>query len=98
MPDTATPHSAASLRRLAPFAILIAVGIGFVALGGQRYLNFATFAENRAWLCGLVARWRGGAAILYVLLYAAAIALSIPGAALLTIAGGFLFGTWLGGS
>jgi uncharacterized membrane protein YdjX (TVP38/TMEM64 family) len=29
--------------------------------------------------------------------YAALVALSVPGAAVLTIAGGFLFGTWVGG-
>src|SRR5262249_48363195 len=33
---------------------------------------------------------------LYIAAYAGLVALSVPGAAVLTIAGGFLFGTWLG--
>ena len=98
MPETSLPHSSGSLRRLLPLGILVAAGIGFVALGGHRYLTFSTLADNRSRLCDLVARWGAGAAILYVLVYAAAVALSVPGGALLTIAGGFLFGTLLGGS
>jgi uncharacterized membrane protein YdjX (TVP38/TMEM64 family) len=97
MPD-ADPHSAISLRRLLPLGILAVAGIGFVAAGGHRYLTFSTLAENRAWLCGLVARWGAAAALLYVLVYAVAVALSVPGGTILTIAGGFLFGTWVGGS
>jgi uncharacterized membrane protein YdjX (TVP38/TMEM64 family) len=34
--------------------------------------------------------------LFYVALYAVLVALSVPGGAMLTIAGGFLFGTWLG--
>jgi uncharacterized membrane protein YdjX (TVP38/TMEM64 family) len=98
MPDPVPPPSPISLRRLMPLAILVAVGIGFVAVGGHRYLTASSLAEHRAWLCGLVARWGAGAAFLYVIVYAAAVSLSLPGAAVLTIAGGFLFGTWIGGS
>jgi uncharacterized membrane protein YdjX (TVP38/TMEM64 family) len=98
MPDTAPPHSGLALRRLLPLGVLVAGGIGFAVAGGHRYLSFSTLAENRAWLAGLIAQWGVGAAILYVALYATVIALSVPGGAVLTIAGGFLFGTWLGGS
>ena len=98
MPEPASPHLAVSLRRLVPLAILVAAGIGFVAVGGHRYLTASSLAQNRAWLCGLVARWGPGAAVLYVLVYAVAVALSLPSGAILTIAGGFLFGTWIGGS
>jgi uncharacterized membrane protein YdjX (TVP38/TMEM64 family) len=35
---------------------------------------------------------------LYVAIYAAAVTISLPGASILTISGGFLFGTWMGGA
>ena len=35
--------------------------------------------------------------LVYIPIYATLVALSVPGAAILTIAGGFLFGAWLGG-
>lgn len=79
-----------------PFALLVVGGIAFVTVGGRQYLTFAALAENHDWLCGLVRYWGFVAALLYIAVYAALVALSIPGAAILTIAGGFLFGTWFG--
>ncbi|HXC89917.1 MAG TPA: VTT domain-containing protein [Stellaceae bacterium] len=96
MPDPLSPQTV-SLRRLAPLAVLVLAGTAFVLAGGHRYLTFSALAGHRAWLCGLVARWRFTGAALYVAAYAAVVALSVPGAAILTIAGGLLFGTWLGG-
>jgi uncharacterized membrane protein YdjX (TVP38/TMEM64 family) len=96
MPDETSPQNAISARRLVPLGVLVAVGIAFVALGGRHYLTFAALAENRDWLCSLVQRWGFVAALLYIAVYAGLVALSVPGGAVLTIAGGFLFGTWLG--
>jgi uncharacterized membrane protein YdjX (TVP38/TMEM64 family) len=96
MPLAASPRSAVSARRLVPLGILVFAGLLFVIAGGHRYLTFSSLSENRAWLCGLVARWGLAATLLYVALYAAVVALSVPGGAVLTIAGGFLFGTWVG--
>ena len=96
MPDAAS-QSVFSLRRLTPLGILVVAGVAFVVAGGHRYLTFSALAENRLWLCGLAAHWGFVAAIAYIAAYAAVVALSVPGGAILTIAGGFLFGTWLGG-
>jgi hypothetical protein len=49
-------------------------------LGDTVYLTFAALAENRDWLCGLVQRWGFIAAFLYIAVYAALVALSVPGA------------------
>ncbi len=98
MPDPASPQPAVSARRLLPLGLLVAAGVAFVAVGGRHYLTLSALAENRAWLCGLAADWGVAAAVLYIGAYAAVVALSVPGAAVLTIAGGFLFGTWIGGS
>ena len=96
MPHETSPQNGISARRLIPLGLLVAAGIAFVAVGGHRYLTFAALAENRDWLCSLVQRWGFLAALLYVAVYAGLVALSVPGAAGLTIAGGFLCGPWLG--
>jgi len=84
------------LRRLLPLAILALGGGLFVALGGGRYLSFAALAANREWLVAAVAQAGTTAAVAFILTYAGLVALSFPAAELLTIAGGFLFGRWLG--
>src|SRR5262245_31504235 len=84
------------VRRLLPLAILLAGGATFVALGGGRYLSFAALADNRAWLVALVTEKGNAAAAAYIGAYAVLVALSVPGGALLTITGGFLFGPWRG--
>lgn len=81
-----------------PLALLLVAGIVFVVAGGHRYLTFAALADNRQRLCDLAARLGFVAALLYIAAYAALVALSVPGGAVLTIAGGFLFGTWIGGA
>ena len=96
MHDETSPQNGISARRLIPLGLLVAAGLAFVASGGGRYLSFAPLAENRAWLCGLVQRWGVVAGLLYIAVYAGLVALSVPGAAVLTIAGGFLFGPWIG--
>ena len=96
MPDEPPPQNGISARRLIPLGLLVAAGVAFVAVGGHHYLTFAALAENRDWLSSLVQRWGFVAALLYIVVYAGLVALSVPGAAVLTIAGGFLFGTWLG--
>src|SRR5260370_6768402 len=85
-----------SARRLVPLGLLVVAGIAFILVGGHKYLSFAALSENRDWLCSLVKSWGIVAALLYVAVYGLLVALSVPGAAVLTIAGGFLFGTWLG--
>jgi uncharacterized membrane protein YdjX (TVP38/TMEM64 family) len=96
MPHETSRQNGISARRLLPLGLLVAAGLAFVAIGGGRYLNFAALAENRDWLCGLVQRWGVVAGLLYIAVYAGLVALSVPGAAVLTIAGGFLFGPWIG--
>jgi uncharacterized membrane protein YdjX (TVP38/TMEM64 family) len=97
MPDDTPPQPDFYARRLVPLGLLVVAGIAFVVGGGDHLLTFAAIADNREWLCGLVARWGFVAALVYIAAYAGLVAFSVPGAVVLTIAGGFLFGTWLGG-
>jgi uncharacterized membrane protein YdjX (TVP38/TMEM64 family) len=97
MADDTSPRRLVSVRQLLPLGLLVAAWIVFMLAGGYRYLTFSELAQNRDWLCSLVQQWGILAAFVYIVLYATLVALSVPGAAILTIAGGFLFGTWVGG-
>jgi uncharacterized membrane protein YdjX (TVP38/TMEM64 family) len=85
------------LRRLLPLLVLVAAIATFFASGLQRYLSFSALAENRDWLLGAVARAGALAPLAFIAVYTAVAALSVPGGLFLTICGGFLFGTWVGG-
>src|SRR5437764_13705880 len=93
MPEIA-PRSLAPYRFI-PLGILVLAGVSFMLLGGHRYVSFAAIADNREWLCATVAKSGAKGALAFILAYTGFVALSVPGAALLTIAGGFLFGPWL---
>jgi uncharacterized membrane protein YdjX (TVP38/TMEM64 family) len=86
-----------SVRRLIPLAVLVAAGAAFVVSGAHGYLTFAALAAHREELVALVARGGIVAMLGFVAAYAGLTALSVPGATLMTLASGFLFGTWLGG-
>jgi uncharacterized membrane protein YdjX (TVP38/TMEM64 family) len=83
-------------RRLLPLGILLLIiGLAF-AFDLQRFLGFETLREHDQALRAFVEAWPVFTALGFVLVYAGAVAVSLPGAAFLTIAGGFLFGIWLG--
>jgi len=83
--------------RFLPLAVL-AIGLAvFFALGLHHYLSFGALAENHDVLIDLVESHPAAAPLAFIGVYALAVAFSIPGAAVLTIAGGFLFGTLAGG-
>ena len=83
-------------RRIAPIGIIAAAAVLFFVLGGQHYLTFDAIAANREWLCGAVAKGGLGAAIGFIVVYAALVAMSVPGGAILTVTSGLLFGAWFG--
>ena len=73
---------------------MLVVGlILFFALGFNRYISFEMLQENRGWLVAKVEDNQVLAALAYMGIYAAVIAFSIPGGAVMTICAGFLFGT-----
>ncbi len=93
-PPQAAPGKAARLRRWLPVALLVLlVGLDY-ALGLHSYLSLDTLAEHRDGL----RQWVNGNLVLalagYMGVYVAVVALSIPGAAVMSLAGGFLFG-WM---
>ena len=83
--------------RLLPLAlILAAVGAAF-ALGWTDYLRLDALRDRRAQLLEYVAAEPVLSLLIYLGVYAVVAALSLPGAAVVTLAGGFLFGVALGG-
>jgi uncharacterized membrane protein YdjX (TVP38/TMEM64 family) len=78
---------------VAVFALAI---IAFFALGGQQYLSLETIKANRDSLLAFTRDHRIAMLALAFLVYAAAVALSLPGALILSLTCGFLFGRWVG--
>lgn len=81
-----------------PLLILVAlIGAAF-ALDLGRYLTLDALRDNRVALLKTVELYGAWAAIGFALSYAVIVALSLPGATIMTLAGGFLFGVTLGAS
>jgi len=93
--DSARP-GAFTARRMLPLATLVAAIIAAFAFHLDRYLSFEQLAAHREWLLAAVDRLGILAAFLFVLAYAMVTGLSLPGAAVLTMTSGFLFGTLAG--
>jgi uncharacterized membrane protein YdjX (TVP38/TMEM64 family) len=91
------PSQASSQRRTWwPLAVLALVAGAVLVLGGHDVLTLRTIGLNYDLLRTSIAAHLPVALGLYALLYMAVVALSLPGAAVLTIAGGLLFGWKLG--
>ncbi len=88
----ATPAKSFSFGRLIPLLVLIAGLVVFFALGLHRYISFDVLRANREALLAWVQSWGLLAGLVYMLAYAVAVAFSLPGGAVLSITGGFLFG------
>jgi uncharacterized membrane protein YdjX (TVP38/TMEM64 family) len=82
-----------TLRRLLPLLVLL-IGLGlFFVLDLDQYLNWKELQKHQDWLLNEVAENGLLANVVFIAIYAVATAFSIPGGLLLTIVGGFLFGT-----
>ena len=85
-----------SMRRWLPVILLGLGAIAFFALGLDDYLTFESLHENRMLLEDFISEHMVLAPMIFILVYTAVVALSLPGGAVMTITGGFLFGTVLG--
>jgi uncharacterized membrane protein YdjX (TVP38/TMEM64 family) len=86
-----------SPARLVPIAVLLAALAAAFLLNLHHYLSLESLKENRDALLA----WRAAhpvlSALVLVLVYCVSTATSVPGAVFLTLAAGYLFGTFLGG-
>jgi uncharacterized membrane protein YdjX (TVP38/TMEM64 family) len=91
------PAERLMVRRLAPLAAIVLLAIVICAMGWHRQLSLETLVRHRAALDGFVNMHYVAALAVFIAVYVAAVALSIPGALFLTITGGLLFGVVVGG-
>jgi len=93
--ETTVPANS-SIVKIA-IAALIALAIGtFFYLDLGRVLSLTALKENRDNLLAFTDGHFAAAVGIFIVAYAAVTGLSLPGAAILTLAGGFLFGAVLG--
>ena len=83
-------------RRWLPAAVIAAAMIAFFGFGLHHHIGLDALREHRGLLADWVARYVVAAPIVYILCYALMAALSVPGGAILSLAGGLLFGMVLG--
>jgi dihydrolipoamide dehydrogenase len=85
------------MRRKLLILVLIALAIGgFFAFDLDRFLSLEFLKSQQAAFGQLYVKHRFATLAGYFLIYVAVAALSLPGAAVMTLAGGALFGFWTG--
>ncbi|HHM2297816.1 TPA: FAD-dependent oxidoreductase [Legionella anisa] len=85
-----------TMRRWLPLLILLGLLGVFLTFRLDRYLSFTTLRDHRDLLLSWTQSHFALSAALFMMLYILAVAISIPGAVFLTLAGGFLFGVLWG--
>jgi len=91
--SSATPSSTGKII----VAVLIGLGIGaFFYFDLSRFLSLDALKDNRDRLLTFTEANYATAVGLFIVAYAIVTGLSLPGAAIMTLAGGFLFGSLLG--
>ena len=95
IPHEETP-ALAWLKRLWPLLLLLAAVAFVFAMGWHRYLTLQELVERREALRDAIAGHAILSILVFMAVYAATVAVSLPGAAVLTLAGGFLFGWFWG--
>jgi uncharacterized membrane protein YdjX (TVP38/TMEM64 family) len=88
--------AASALRRWGPLAAVVVALVAFYAFGLHEYLSLEALRRSQNTLSSFVTHNAVGAAAAYFVVYAAAVAVSFPGASALTVAGGFMFGAVIG--
>ncbi|MBI1407755.1 MAG: TVP38/TMEM64 family protein [Caulobacter sp.] len=86
------------LKRFGPLLVLAALVVLAFASGVTNHLSLDELRANRETLNAFVIANRWLALAVFMAVYVAVAALSLPGALFLTLAGGLLFGPWLGGA
>jgi uncharacterized membrane protein YdjX (TVP38/TMEM64 family) len=87
----------AGLRRFAPIAVVVLAMAAVFASGAHRHISLETLVRHRMAIDAFLADHAVAAVAVFVAIYIGVVALSIPGALFLSISGGVLFGTLIGG-
>lgn len=84
------------LRQWAPAALLVAAMLLVYLFGWHKHLSFETIGRNYEVMRAFIGAHFVVALALFMLIYIASVALSLPTALILTVSGGLLFG-WVAG-
>jgi uncharacterized membrane protein YdjX (TVP38/TMEM64 family) len=87
-----------SRRRCVPLAVVIVASGVILVMGWHRELSFETLVRHHEALREFIDLHAVCAVTVYIALYIAVVALSLPAGFYLTVVGGILFGTALGGT
>lgn len=85
-------------RRFLPLIVIVAAMVVVWQMGLHKYLSLEALVAHRAALETFIAENFALALLAFMGSYIVAVALSLPGAVILTIAGGLLFGWAIGGT
>ena len=85
------------IKRWGLLFVILAVSAYGISQGWHEQMTISNLIKNQQLLSGYLAEYPILTPLIYFVVYTLAVALSFPGASLLTIAGGFLFGWFFGG-
>ena len=85
-----------NIKQILLIAILIAFAVAFFQMGLHEFLTLKQIKMEQASIEAWVEAQPAVASIAYFLIYVAVTAVSLPGAAVMTLAGGAVFGFWWG--
>ncbi|MEA3292818.1 MAG: TVP38/TMEM64 family protein [Pseudomonadota bacterium] len=85
-----------SKARIIILVLFVLAVAGILLLGPEKYLNLEYLKSQQEILLRYKENHLPGLALAYLAIYIFATAISIPGALVLTLAGGAIFGFWLG--
>ncbi|BCD90311.1 TVP38/TMEM64 family protein [Francisella halioticida] len=83
-------------KRYIPILLLILGLVIFVSLGGQKYLSLAAVKQHYQDLVNWTHSYFWLSSLVFIIIYIIVVAFSIPGATIMTLLGGFLFGLFPG--
>jgi uncharacterized membrane protein YdjX (TVP38/TMEM64 family) len=85
-------------RRLLPLLVIVILAVAAYLTFGKGMISLESLVQHRVAIDEFVTDHQVLALLAYVAVYAATVALSLPGATFLTVSGGFLFGLAFGAS
>jgi uncharacterized membrane protein YdjX (TVP38/TMEM64 family) len=94
----AMPPLRGSLRRFVPVGVVVLAMAAIFATGLHRHVSLETLVRHRMAIDAFFAAHCVAAVAGFMAVYVVIVALSIPGASLLTMSGGILFGVAVGGA
>ena len=86
-----------ALRRFGPLIAIGAIMAIVLALGWHKHINLEVVAAQRDRFHDVLNSYPITSVLVYMAIYIACVALSLPGGLILTVAGGLLFGWFIGG-